>query len=83
MGIAKPFNVICLDDKHGDYKLVQDVEEVRASKIEDEIEAYLADHPDASQNELMKALKKSQPTIKDALERIRARVGDFQPVGAE
>jgi hypothetical protein len=78
MGLVKTYDVRCTDEKLGLYKLVQGVEEVKATKLENEIETYLAANPEASQDVMAKALKHSKSTIANGLLSIARRKGDFQ-----
>jgi hypothetical protein len=82
MGLGRPFNVRMTDEKRGKYKLVQGVEELKATALEDEIEAYRAQHADVTVGELAKALGKRKAAIIEALDRLVRRKGDFEPVEA-
>ena len=91
MNLAKSFDVLLVDEKTGDFKMTQGVEEVKEDAIEAQVTAYLALHPGTSMNAMKEALGKGKAAITDALARLGQKVTydkgwsltpDFDVVGA-
>jgi hypothetical protein len=91
MNLAKSFDVLLVDEKTGDFKMTQGVEEVKEDAIEAQVTAYLALHPGTSMAAMKEGLGKGKAAITDAIARLGKKVTydkgwsltpDFETIGA-